>query len=59
MPANGSMNARNATPSSNRFQVTVACTAHMARTLARQSKKAASKVGVAPDFALSDCKGIG
>jgi hypothetical protein len=54
MPANGFMNARNATPSSNRFQVTVACTAHMARTLARQSKKAASKVGVAPDFVLFD-----
>jgi hypothetical protein len=52
MPVNGFTNALNAMPCSNPCRVTAACIARMARTLARQFKKVATKMGVAVDILI-------
>ena len=52
MPVNGFTNVQSATHYSNRCRVTVVCTARMEPTLARQSRKAARKVDVAPDLLI-------
>ena len=54
MPVNGFTNAMNATQYSNRCRVTVVCTARLVQILARQFRKAASKVDAAFDLVILD-----